>query len=377
MDVKNNKLHEGKGTFLIDTGSELNLLKGSCIDGKLRRDRSDIFNLSGIGQGTLKTRGSVLLKILGKLVKFHVVRNNFPISTCGILGMEFLRENLASLKFSNEEITLNLPESNKVSPCVINLPARVRKYIKLPIENTDLKEGYLESIEAGTGVYLGENLVKCTDGHIKVFAINTTHSDIQITIPPIKLQEFEIPKIVESNSLSKKREPENPPEKSPVDRISNLLKIFNFSHLNEIERDSLLDPISEYSHRFYLEGDVLGATDVITHEIHTTDETPIFHKQYRQAEIHNDDTSRQTKSLLTNKIIEDSDSPYNSPVWIVPKKPDPDGNKRWRMVIDFRQLNEKTIKDVYPLPNITHILDQLGGVQYFSTLDLAMGFHQI
>ena len=135
--------------------------------------------------------------------------------------MGFLRENLASLKFANEEITLNLPESNKVSPCVINLPARVKKYIKLSIEYTDLKEGYFESIEAGIGVYLGENLVRPTDGHIKVFAINTTHSDIQITIPPIKLQEFEILKRVESNSLSKKKEPENPPKKSPVDRISN------------------------------------------------------------------------------------------------------------------------------------------------------------
>ena len=47
------------------------------------------------------------------------------------------------------------------------------------------------------------------------------------------------------------------------------------------------------------------------------------------------------------------------------------------MVIDFRKLIEKTVKDAYPLPNITHILDQLGGAQYFSTLDLAMGFHQI
>ena len=80
---------------------------------------------------------------------------------------------------------------------------------------------------------------------------------------------------------------------------------------------------------------------------------------------------------MTDNFIEDSDSPYNSPVWVVPKKPDPDGNKRWRMVIDFRKLNEKTVKDAYPLPNITHILDQLGGAQYFSTLDLAMGFHQI
>lgn len=47
------------------------------------------------------------------------------------------------------------------------------------------------------------------------------------------------------------------------------------------------------------------------------------------------------------------------------------------MVIDYRKLNEKTISDRYPLPNITDILDKLGKCMYFTTLDLASGFHQI
>ena len=47
------------------------------------------------------------------------------------------------------------------------------------------------------------------------------------------------------------------------------------------------------------------------------------------------------------------------------------------MVIDFRDLNQRTAGDAYPLPNITDILDQLGGAMYFSVFDLASGFHQI
>ena len=47
------------------------------------------------------------------------------------------------------------------------------------------------------------------------------------------------------------------------------------------------------------------------------------------------------------------------------------------MEIDYRALNEKIVGDVYPLPNITEILDQLGGAKYFSVLDLASGFNQI
>jgi len=47
------------------------------------------------------------------------------------------------------------------------------------------------------------------------------------------------------------------------------------------------------------------------------------------------------------------------------------------MVIDYRALNEKTIRDAYPLPNIMEILDQLGSAKYFSVFDLASDFHQI
>ena len=51
--------------------------------------------------------------------------------------------------------------------------------------------------------------------------------------------------------------------------------------------------------------------------------------------------------------------------------------RKYRVVIDFRLLNEKTIGDAYPLPNITEILDQLGKARYFTVFDLASGFHQI
>lgn len=59
------------------------------------------------------------------------------------------------------------------------------------------------------------------------------------------------------------------------------------------------------------------------------------------------------------------------------EKKDSSGKQKWRMVIDYRRLNEKTINDRYPLPNITEILDKLGKSLYYTTLDLTSGFHQI
>lgn len=62
---------------------------------------------------------------------------------------------------------------------------------------------------------------------------------------------------------------------------------------------------------------------------------------------------------------------------MVPKKLDASGKRKFKMVIDYRKLIAKTIDDKFPIPNITDILDKLGKNIYYTTLDLASGFHQI
>ena len=59
------------------------------------------------------------------------------------------------------------------------------------------------------------------------------------------------------------------------------------------------------------------------------------------------------------------------------KKTDASGKQKWRIVIDFRKLNEITDQDAYPLPNPNDILHHLGNAEFFSALDLSSGFHQI
>ena len=62
---------------------------------------------------------------------------------------------------------------------------------------------------------------------------------------------------------------------------------------------------------------------------------------------------------------------------IVSKKKDASNKQKFRMVIDYRKLNAKTIDDKFPIPNITEVLDKLGRNVYFTTLDLTYGFYQI
>jgi hypothetical protein len=104
---------------------------------------------------------------------------------------------------------------------------------------------------------------------------------------------------------------------------------------------------------------------------------PINTRPYRLPEAQKAEVENQVKRLLRDGIIEESTSPWSSPILVVPKKMDASGQQKCRLVVDYRKLNDKTVGDAYPLPDITEILDQLGQAKYFSCLDLAMGYHQI
>lgn len=52
-------------------------------------------------------------------------------------------------------------------------------------------------------------------------------------------------------------------------------------------------------------------------------------------------------------------------------------NGTWRFCVDYRTLNEITVKDAYPIPIVNEIFDELHGTKYFSKIDLKVGFHQI
>ena len=65
----------------------------------------------------------------------------------------------------------------------------------------------------------------------------------------------------------------------------------------------------------------------------------------------NNNNNKQVTKLLQNKLIEPSQSNYNSPLTLVPKK-SPTGEKRWRMCVDYRILNKNLVPDKFPLPRI-------------------------
>ncbi|KAK9876430.1 hypothetical protein WA026_012743 [Henosepilachna vigintioctopunctata] len=151
----------------------------------------------------------------------------------------------------------------------------------------------------------------------------------------------------------------------------------DLSHLESKIRSQLTKILQQNEEVLQLPRQPLNFSSSIKHKIRTIDETPIHCKIYRYPEIHKKEIENQINEMLEKQIIRPSNSPWSFPIVIVPKKQDLSGKTKWRIAIDYRKLNDKTIDDKYPLPHIDSILDKLGNKKYFTILDLASGFHQI
>lgn len=195
--------------------------------------------------------------------------------------------------------------------------------------------------------------------------------NIKNNLIPIKYHNISISRIINNNlNISYDNIHINQELKENIKRI-------RMDHLNSEEKRELSKLCYQYRDTFYSEKLPLSFTHAVKHKLRLTDEIPIYTKNYRKPPMQNKIIQEQVDDLLAKGIIRESISPWSSPVHLVPKKSDLSGKIKWRMVIDYRKLNDKTIEDKYPIPNISDILDKLGRAQYFSCIDLASGYHQI
>ena len=138
--------------------------------------------------------------------------------------------------------------------------------------------------------------------------------------------------------------------------------------LNEAQRRDLQGLLEEIRDVFVGKDFRLGSTGVVEQEIHTHG-PPIRQPYHRQNSEVRRQEQEELKEMLEQGIVRPSSSPWASPVVMVKKK-----YGTLRFCIDFRKLNDVTIKDAHPLPRIDDTLEALKGAKYFSTLDLKSGY---
>lgn len=315
-------------------------------------------------------------------IKFQIIKEdttNVPFD--GLLGNDYLlTDQQANIDYEKLKLQLkDLPfpldmskNSNPQNDSCYYLNPRSETIIKVKILNKNLSEGITPEIPICEGVFLAKAILKVNEDNTAFTTIlNTTDRKIKVEYIDLFLDSISDTVCLPFNEDNKFD------NNNYVERFELLKNNLRTNHLNSEEKDSIVKLCLSYHDIFHLPGDILTQTNTLEHEINTTDPTPISSKIYRFPKIHESEVQTQISKMLKQKIIRPSLSPYNSPLWVVPKKLDASGKRKWRIVIDYRRLNYVTVGDSFPLPNIDYILDQLGHSKYFTTLDLASGFNQI
>ena len=115
-----------------------------------------------------------------------------------------------------------------------------------------------------------------------------------------------------------------------------------------------------------------GRTNLGEHSIVLTDNQPFKEASRNIPLFKRDLLDSEIQKLEEMGLIEKSQSPWSSQLVLVQKK-----DKTWRVCVDYRRLNVRTIKDAYPIPRVDDNLDALSGSTWFTSLDLDLAYHQV
>lgn len=366
--------------LLIDTGCFTSILKPSIVEKyypELIYHNPSCIKTS-LGEKELRYRATIpAFSEFNSHYEIEFLLFDFHEYFDGILGLNDLLKMNFSIDLPNQTLTNNYIQI----PFYYRQPHETSFTFEIPPHETLIKD-YPVSIDNGEIIipecsidnllYIPETVTNAKNGraYFEIYNYNNktivTTLDEPLFVYPLN-NNFEIYNF-DVNCIS------NTEQNSTNQRIDHLIRS---SHMNPEERTQILKLCNKFKDIFHTEESKLTFTNQIKHEIKTTDEIPVHAKSYRFPHVHKPEIQKQINQMLNDGIIRQSSSPWSSPIWIVPKKLDASGKQKWRIVVDYRKINEKTIDDRYPIPNIDDILDKLGKCNYFSTLDLASGFYQI
>ena len=138
------------------------------------------------------------------------------------------------------------------------------------------------------------------------------------------------------------------------------------------EQIQIVQLLIEYQDSFSKNDTDLGCTHLTEHTIDTGDSKPFRVPPRRLPLALADEEQKAIDQLKEQGSIQESNSPWASPIVLVRKK-----TGKIRLCVDYRKLNQQTRKDAYPLPRTQDCLDAMAGSTIFSTLDMTAGYNQV
>lgn len=372
--------------FLVDTGAQISFIRKRHVLNTDDINTEAQFQIKGIIPSVNRlTCGTTTMKFLFNSIlvetTFHVVPDDIVNGCNGIIGGDFLNKFNCLINYETECLKIKIPrenESKTISQTLqerrktkkeVNLKKRSENIVTLKVNTTD--DVVIEKNEIEKGIHIANAIVTPNENNeIRIAILNTNDNDCQVKLnnENIRISKLSDYDLIKSNASVLSLE----------ERMKKIKELINISHCNSEEKKEILKICYEFHEVFHLKGDKLSITSAATHKIPLLPGTiPINTKPYRLPYHQKENLQKEIQQLLDDEIIRPSKSPWCSPILLVSKKLDKSGVKKWRLCIDFRKINDKTINDAYPLPQIAEILDSLGKAMYFSTLDLERGYWQV
>ncbi|CAF4800983.1 unnamed protein product [Pieris macdunnoughi] len=366
------------GRFLLDTGASQSLINPKVFhnnpdfDYKIKKETHFIKT----AHATSKHNQIVFITLPERLFRQKITHKflifNFDSDFVGLLGLDFLAPLNCKIDIKNMTLhtdTTKIPIRDDIK-AYSKIEPKCEQVVNL-LCNYKEGEYYSKGKTMKSGLIFPPALVTVKNGNAITTVINTSENKIILkNSHHVNLQRLTSDKKCINHKYKQNDENLDKLLKQNLERLRT-------THMNQEEYREIKKLCYNYRDIFHCEEIPLTFTHEIKHQLRLSDNKPIYVRNYRQAPKQKEEIKTQINKLLEQNIIQESNSPWSCPVHIVPKKPDATGEQKYRLVIDYRKLNDKTIKDKYPLPNIDDILDKLGRAQYFTTLDLASGYHQV
>lgn len=363
----------------VDFGSDCTLIRFS--DAKklgLDEDNANVPIVRGFGNSSIrplfKSVINAKLDDIEARLEVLVVSDKY-LHTSVLLGRNFTElpnvmvlKDKESLYFYNSPFqAANVEANGKISLFVANTTL-IKKggLIEVNSNENDSCDVYLEGdtrLNPNQEYRLHSGCYRLDKGKGFVFVTALTNTPIALEGKSLLAR---VKPAIECKTLEINSEKDTNPQ--PLDK--NEIKIGSNLDQNQFER--LYKLLQKYRSCFATSLNELGCTKEAEMNIELNDNKPVVYRPYRMSFFERGKVREIVEELIDNDIVQESQSNYASPVLLVKKKT---GDQR--LCIDFRALNNKTVKDKYPLPLIEDQISNLSGNKFFITLDLASGYYQI